>query len=66
MQPVVMSAEIMVRPWAMIFAGTHAPCQSGLIDNTKSRMLLLRVARDNSETRAACEKSGTGQILQLR
>jgi hypothetical protein len=35
-----MSDAKAVRPRAMILAGTHSPCQSGLIDNVKSRMLL--------------------------
>ncbi len=40
MTPKAMRALNMVRPCAMILVGTHNPCQSGLIDNAKSRMLL--------------------------
>lgn len=40
MMPTVMSAQSMVRSCAMILAGTHSPCQGGLVDNGKSRMLL--------------------------
>jgi hypothetical protein len=39
MKPTAMSAPNVVRPCAMMLAGTHGPCQSGLIDNPKSRML---------------------------
>ncbi len=42
MTPKAMRALNMVRPSAMILAGTHTPCQSGLVDNAKSRMLLYR------------------------
>jgi len=34
-----MSAQNVVRPCAMILAGTHTLCQSGLVDNAKIRML---------------------------
>jgi hypothetical protein len=37
--PTAMSTPKMVRPSAMILAGTQSPCQSGLVDNIKSRML---------------------------
>jgi hypothetical protein len=40
MQPMAMSDAKAVRPSAMMFVRTHSPCQSGLIDNAKSRMLL--------------------------
>lgn len=50
MTPTAMSAPSAVRSCAMMPAGTHAPCQSGLVDNTKSRMLLyLRDSRDLRE-----------------
>jgi hypothetical protein len=39
MELTAMSATNVVRPCAMIFAGTHTPCQSGLVDNAKSRVL---------------------------
>lgn len=46
------SAPNMVRPCAMILVEAHTPCQSGLIDNAKSRMLLyLRDSRDLREKR---------------
>ena len=35
-----MSDAKAVRPCAMMFVRTHSPCQSGLIDIAKSRMLL--------------------------
>jgi hypothetical protein len=35
-----MSAANLVRPCVIILENTHTPCQSGLIDNAKSRMLL--------------------------
>jgi hypothetical protein len=42
-----MSAPSVVLPRAIMLAGTHTPCLSGLIDNAKSRMLLyLRDSRD--------------------
>jgi hypothetical protein len=40
MKPTAMSAENVIRPCAMMLVGTHTPCQSGLVDNTKIRMLL--------------------------
>ena len=40
--PMVMSIQNVVRSCAMMLAGTHSPCQSGLIDNAKSRMLEWR------------------------
>ena len=53
MQPTAMSAPNVVRPCVMILAGTHSPCQSGLVDNTKSRVLewrrLSSFARDAHE-----------------
>ena len=42
MKPTTMIAPNVVRPCAMMFAGTHTPCQSGLVDNTKIRMLEWR------------------------
>jgi hypothetical protein len=39
MTPTAMSTPNMVRPSAMMLAGTHTPCQSGLVDNIKSRVL---------------------------
>lgn len=35
-----MSDAKTVRPSPMMLVRTHSPCQSGLIDNAKSRMLL--------------------------
>lgn len=40
MKLAAMSKVNVVRPCAMKLAGTHSPCQSGLIDIAKSRMLL--------------------------
>ena len=40
MKLTAMSATNVVRASAMMFAGTHSPCQSGLVDNTKIRVLL--------------------------
>ena len=54
-----MSAPSVVLSRAIMLAGTHTLCLSGLIDNAKSRMLLyLRDSR-------AGEKSGAGQIFHL-
>ncbi len=47
MTPTAMSATNVIRPCAMISAGTHTSCQSGPIDNAKSRMLLLRVSNSS-------------------
>ncbi len=47
-----MSAANVVRPRAMMFVEKHSPCQSGLIDNAKRRMVLyLRDSRDLREKR---------------
>jgi hypothetical protein len=55
MKPTAISTPNVVRPCAIILAGTHTPCQGGLIDNAKSRMLLYRrisfFARDLREKR---------------
>jgi hypothetical protein len=42
MTPTAMSAPNVVRPCTMSLAGKHTPCQSGLVDNTKIRMLEWR------------------------
>jgi hypothetical protein len=56
MQPMAMSDAKAVRPSAMMLAGTHTSCQSGLIDNVKSRMVLyLRDSRDLREKRNRCD-----------
>jgi hypothetical protein len=60
MEPARRSATNLVRPCAMPLVGTHSPCQSSLIDNAKSRVLLylqdsrdLRDRRDRSDTSAS-------------
>jgi hypothetical protein len=40
MKPTAMSTLNVVWPCTMIFARKHAPCQSGLVDNAKIRVLL--------------------------
>ena len=42
MTPTAMSAPNVVRPRTMSIAGKHTPCQSGLVDNAKIRMLEWR------------------------
>lgn len=50
MTPTAMSAPSVVLHRAIMLAGTHTPCLSGLIDNAKSRMLLY--LRDSQDWRA--------------
>ncbi len=40
MTPMAMSVPNILWRCVMMFSGTHAPCQRGLIDNVKRRMLL--------------------------
>jgi len=60
MIPTAMSAPNAVRPCAMMLAGSHTPCQSGLIDIVKSRMLLyLRDSLDLREKRDGFDLSSS-------
>jgi len=66
MTPTAMSAPNVVRPCAMMLAGKHTSCQSGLVDNLKSRMLewrslsrFVRVARDLREMRDGSDVSSS-------
>jgi hypothetical protein len=40
MMPMMMSTQNLVRIRAMKTVGKHSPCQNGLVDNAKSRVLL--------------------------